>query len=126
MKRRVSSILIFGPRLVAMVSALTMTQGLPVQGQQGYDLGNLKEIERYIDSRDCAGLQSYVELHPHLLRGGDPLSQELGRFVQRMQTGPMDCFAAGPAQPGPRKTTLRRGLFGIRLPEAPPPRTKPY
>lgn len=111
MKRPYVSMLVFGPRLIAIVSALSMTQGLPVHGQEAYDIGQLQDIERFIVGRDCGGLWSYVQTNPHLVQGQDPLAVELSRFVERTQTGPLNCFgssqqvnflAKGPRK-GPRK-----------------------
>lgn len=113
MKRPQLSMLVFGPRLVAVVSALTMTQGLPVQGQESYDMGQLQDIERFIVGRDCGGLWSYVQTNPHLAQGEDPLAKELSRFVERTQRGSLDCFGSQQSAGFAAKT--RGGLFGLRI-----------
>lgn len=105
------SMLVFGPRLVAVVSALMMTQGLPVQGQGSYDMAQLQDIERFITGRDCGGLWNYVQTNPQLAQGDDPLARELSRFVERTQRGSLDCFGS---QQTVRLAAKPRGrLFGF-------------
>lgn len=111
MKRPQLSMLVFGPRLVAVVSALMMTQGLPVHGQGSYDMAQLQDIERFIMGRDCGGLWNYVQTNPHLAQGEDPLAKELARFVERTQRGSLDCFGS---QQTVRFAAKPRGrLFGL-------------
>jgi hypothetical protein len=83
----------FHPRLVAVVTALTLMGGATALHAE-YSLSQLEEIDRLITARNCAGLWSYVQANPDILSGNDPLANELRVFVSATERGQLNCFAS--------------------------------
>ncbi|MGB5870969.1 MAG: hypothetical protein WBH04_12280 [Albidovulum sp.] len=97
------------PRLLAVVTAMTFLLGGNALRAE-LSLSQLQELERIISSNDTGTLRSYLDQHPDLLAGNDPLSRELREFCG----GGLSCFnrPAPASQPPARKdTTLASRIY---------------
>jgi hypothetical protein len=80
------------PKLLAVITAiLCIARGGAAFA--AYDLDQLREIERLIQSKDCGGLRFYIDRHPGLLTGRDPLANELRSFASGVDTGLIECLS---------------------------------
>ncbi|MGB7268097.1 MAG: hypothetical protein WBC90_01100 [Albidovulum sp.] len=75
------------PRLLAVVTAMMFLLGGNALRAE-LSLSQLQELERIISSNDTGALRSYLDQHPDLLSGNDPLSRELREFCG----GGLSCF----------------------------------
>jgi len=82
-----------GPKLTAIITALIMITGASGANAE-YSLAQLQELERLVLGKKYKSLWAYLQLHPEILAGNDPLAKELQVFVQSTQRGLLNCFAA--------------------------------
>ncbi len=77
---------------MAVVTALVLVAGTQPAGA-AYTLAQLREIERLIAARDCAGLWAYLIENPGLAEGDDPLAVELRNFLAGASSGLISCLS---------------------------------
>ena len=80
---------------MAVVTALMLVAS-PQSGNAAYTLSQLKVIESLLESKDCAGLWSFIAQNPAITDGNDPLAQELRNFMSGISNGLIDCVSLGP------------------------------
>ena len=111
-------------RLVAILTALLML-GAGSRALAAYSLDQLKEIERLVMSRDTAALGAYLDAHPDITVGNDPLAAELRNFKNCSDGGGVSCFDAAelpkPAE-GPKRRTAQTP---VQTPTTPPTTPSP-
>jgi hypothetical protein len=106
-----------GPKLMAIITALLMITGASGANAE-YSLAQLQELERLILAKNCSSLWAYLQQHPDILAGNDPLAKELQVFVQSTQRGLLNCFAATtvavlPAVPPPATAASKNFVAAI-------------
>ncbi len=91
-----------GPKLTAIITALLLMGSHQVV-QAGYSLSQLQKIDRYMSNKDCAGLWTYLARNPAIMKGNDPLSRELRKFMSGISNGLIECASVVPqsSAPGP-------------------------
>lgn len=82
-----------GPKLMAIITALIMIGG-GSGAKAEYSLAQLQQLERLILAKNCSSLWAYLQQHPEIMTGNDPLARELQVFVQSTQRGLLNCFAS--------------------------------
>ena len=87
------------PRLLAVVTALIMAASAPA-AQATYSLTDLQTIEQLVVNRNWNALRAYIDAHPELLDGNDPLAVELRTYVESYNQGFFTRLFTTPQAPG--------------------------
>jgi len=83
------------PRLVAVITAMMLIAGgFGGAARAEFSLAQLQELERLVLARDTGALWAYIQDHPEVLQGEDPLAQELRLFAEATARGQLDYYAA--------------------------------
>jgi len=92
------------PRLIAVITAMMLIGGLGGAARAEFSLQQLQELERLVLARDAGALWLYIQAHPEVILGNDPLAQELRLFAEATARGQVDYFAARGVVPAPAVT----------------------
>ncbi len=82
-------------KLTAVITALMLITGSP-GANAAYNLQQLQVIEQLILAKDCGALLGYLQSNPEIMRGNDPLAQELRSFSEGVTGGIIQCLSAQP------------------------------
>jgi len=85
-------------RLLAVVTAVMLSAGTPA-AQAAYTFYDLQRIEKLILNREWNELRAYIEANPKLLRGTNPLANELRAFFVTYRQGSPEQFFSAPEAP---------------------------
>lgn len=106
-------------RLVAILTALLML-GTGSRALAAYSLDQLKEIEKLVMSRDTAALGAYLDAHPDITAGSDPLATELRNFKTCADDGGLSCFDAAKLPKAPEEPKRRVASTPVPVPPTKP------
>lgn len=83
------------PRLVAVITAMMLIGGgFGAAARAEFSLAQLQDLERLVLARDTGALWAYIQAHPEVLQGTDPLAHELRLFAEATARGQLDYYAA--------------------------------
>jgi len=81
------------PRLMAIITALSLISSTGAGVAQD-SFAKLQQLEKLIVSKDCGGMRNFIGANPELTQGNDPLAVELRSYVNKLDNGLINCFAA--------------------------------